>query len=273
MVAVVVTTRNSASTLEPCLASIRAQRGPTVDLVVVDNHSTDGTVPIALRYADRVVVAGPERSRQRNLGADAAIGDCLLFIDSDMVLPPSVAGECIDQISMGAGAVVIPERSIGEGFWAACKAFERSLYAGDDTIEAPRCFTRSAFLLAGRYDEGLYAGEDWDLANRVRASHILVARTATEILHDEGRLRLSDAMRAKFYYGGSMARYIRRHPRMARRQLVPFRKAYIRHGDKLFHSPLLATGMIVMRALEVVAGGAGLLASLRRDPHVITLGR
>src|SRR5579863_8848577 len=53
-VSVVVTTRNSAHTLEACLKSVRDQDYPATELVVVDNHSTDATLEIARRYAHRV---------------------------------------------------------------------------------------------------------------------------------------------------------------------------------------------------------------------------
>jgi len=57
-VSVVVTTRNSGQTLRACLASIRRQIYPAVELVVVDNHSSDQTPAIAAEYADRVATIG-----------------------------------------------------------------------------------------------------------------------------------------------------------------------------------------------------------------------
>src|SRR5204863_288384 len=78
-----------------CLASVRRQTEPGVELLVVDNHSRDATAEIARRHADRLIVAGPERSRQRNLGAQAARAPWLLFVDSDMVLPPETVSECL----------------------------------------------------------------------------------------------------------------------------------------------------------------------------------
>lgn len=262
LVSLVVTTRNSSATVEACLRSLRAQAWRPVELLVVDNHSSDNTSEIANRYADAFLIAGPERSRQRNLGAQAANGEYLIFIDSDMVVPPVVSTECVSALRAGAGAVVIPEVSVGEGYWARCKAFERSLYANDQTIESPRCFTRSAFLSAGQFDEDLFAGEDWDLAARVARVGVPVIRTRTAILHDEGHLRLIDAMRAKFYYGTSIRRYIRKQPKNATQQLTPFRKAYFRHIGVLLHEPRLTAGVVVMKSLEMAAGGAGLVAGL-----------
>jgi len=57
LVTVVVPTKNAERTLGACLASVRQQTGHAVELIVVDNHSTDASVEIARRYADAVEIA------------------------------------------------------------------------------------------------------------------------------------------------------------------------------------------------------------------------
>src|SRR5207245_6082346 len=143
-VSVIVPTRNSAATLEACLRSILAQSLP-VELLVVDNFSTDATPAIARRLASSFEQAGPERRRQRNLGPARPAGAYFLFVASHSVLPPPVVAECLEQAAAGVRAVIIPEVSTGRGFWAAAKALERACYLGDDTIEAARFFDRSLF--------------------------------------------------------------------------------------------------------------------------------
>src|SRR5579875_879461 len=162
LVSVVVPTRNSAASLRPCLQSIIDQSYPHVETVVVDNHSTDATVEIARSMASTVLTQGPERSVQRNAGARVAKGSYLVFIDSDMVLAPAVIERCIQgvQANPALKGLIIPEESVGEGFWARCKALERSCYVGDDSVEAARFFRRDVFERTGGYDELLNAGED-----------------------------------------------------------------------------------------------------------------
>ena len=258
-VSVVVPTRNSAQTLEACLHSIRAQSAESVELIVVDNHSSDSTPQIAGQLAAEVVTEGPERSRQRNIGARLASGRWLMFVDSDMVLPPDVISECLTA-SEHATAVIVPEVSVGSGFWSACKALERSCYVGDDTIEAPRFIDRNFFLQIGGFDEDLTGPEDWDLANRIRETGAPTRRTSTPIVHDEGRLTLLGTMRSKYYYGRTFRRYIRKHPSAARSQMTLLRPAYARNLQRLARQPLLAAGMMFMKSCEIVAGGVGALA-------------
>jgi glycosyltransferase involved in cell wall biosynthesis len=276
LVSVVVPMRNSAAHVVPCLESIRAQTHERIEVVAVDNHSSDGTAELVAPLADRFLVVGPERSAQRNAGALASRGDHLLFIDSDMVLEPNVVRECVEAVdadSVGRTIVVIPEVSVGKGFWARCKALERSCYVGEETIEAARCFPRAFFLELDGFDEHLPAGpEDWDLHERARLTGARVVRTSAYIQHDEGALRLKHTLAKKFHYGGSMGAYIRRHPTLARRQLLPIRPAFLRHWRRLASEPGLAAGMMFMKSLEFLAGAAGLsMAIVRRrgshDPH------
>jgi glycosyltransferase involved in cell wall biosynthesis len=262
-VSVVVPTRNSARTLGACVESIRRQNYAAVELIVVDNGSVDATREIAAAGGDAVIDAGPERSAQRNEGARRAKGEYLLFVDSDMVLEPDVVAECVAAVTRGAEAVVIPEVSFGRGFWARCKALERSFYVGDAIIEAGRFFVRDAFFRVGGYDETLTGPEDWDLHARMRAAGSPLARTRAKIRHDEGELRLWDLAAKKFHYGRTMKRYINRHPDLARRQLRVLRPQFFRIRA-LRVNPITFAGMIVMKTCEFGAGLAGILMASRR---------
>jgi glycosyltransferase involved in cell wall biosynthesis len=262
LVSVIVPTRNSADTLGECLRSIRSQSYEPIELIVVDNGSTDATPRIAAGLADEVLDAGPERSAQRNAGARASHGSYLVFIDSDMLLRPEVIRDCVARAEAGFDAVVIPETSFGEGFWARCKALERSCYLGDETIEAARFFRRESFLEVGGYDETIpYGPEDWDIHARVRAAGARIGRAEAMIDHDEGALALRELLARKYYYGKASERYIRAHGTLAGRQLTVLRPAFRRHWRLLARHPLTAAAMLVMKACELGAGGAGLVVA------------
>jgi glycosyltransferase involved in cell wall biosynthesis len=259
VVSVIVTTRNSARTLDACLRSIRGQTYPQIELVVVDNGSSDETGSIARSYADRVLDAGPERSAQRNAGVAASSGESLLIVDSDMVLDRDVVGACV---ACAADAVAIPEDSFGSGFWARCRSFERNFYHGDSTVSAARFFRRSAFLAAGGYDESLLGGEDWDLSMRVCGSRPLAFARAL-IHHDEGHPRLRALVLKKFYYARGYRRFARKHGREGARRLTPIRPALLRNAGEMLRHPVLGTGVVVMKAAEVAGFLAGL--AMARD--------
>ena len=261
-VSVIVPTRNSASHLRACLESIRAQTHEKIELIVVDNHSVDDTPAIAGKYADTVLTVGPERSAQRNAGAGSANGSYLFFVDSDMVLEPDVVAEGLAQLrASSAEAVVVPEVSFGKGFWARCKAFERSFYVGDDTIEAARFFAAEAIAETGGFDETLPPGpEDWDLHERFRERGRPIPRTRALIRHDEGEVRLMPLMRKKFYYGKGMPAYVRKHRSRSRGQLRLVRPAFVAGWRRLAANPGTAVGMVFMKLCEFAAGAVGFAA-------------
>jgi len=265
IVSVIVPTRNSAKTLEACLESIHMQVYTQIELIVIDNQSSDLTPEIARRHADIVDTFGPERSAQRNRGARLAHGDYVLFVDSDMTLSSDVVGDCVDAIlSSGAPGVIIPETSFGEGFWAQARALERSCYVGDDTIEAARFFSRAEFERFGGFDETLVAMEDWDLSKRI-AGGTRLPRTRSEIRHDEGRLRLATALAKKRYYGASSGLYWRKHgtTTMAQANLV-FRPAFLRNWRRLLQHPILTAGFLSLKSLETAAAAIGAIESATR---------
>ncbi len=258
LVTFVVPTYNSARTIGQCVTSLATQSYPRCEVVVVDNNSTDATTAIArTRGADLVLTAGPERCAQRNTGARAGHGDIVVFIDSDMVLEPGVARAIVDRFEDPAvGAVVIPEHSFGEGYWAQCKVLEKSLYVGDDSAESARAFRREVFEGVGGWNEKLTAAEDWDLDDRIRAAGTGMARVDSFIWHDEGRLRLRGTFGKKRYYGRWMAAYLDSREdggqRLRRTALLSQPGTLVRHAPH-------TVGMVTMKAVEA----AGMLAGMR----------
>jgi GT2 family glycosyltransferase len=253
-VSVIVPTRNSGRTIANCLSSLRSQDYRDLETIVVDNDSTDGTREVAERLADVVFSAGPERSTQRNLGAARSTGEFLVFIDSDMIIPPTLVGEIAQDFRTKSEvtALVLPERAIGTGFWAQCRMLEKDLYLGDEDVEAARAFRRSAFSAAGGYDERIHAGgEDWDLPERIAATGGHVDRISTTLLHDEGRLRLRENLTTKLYYGRSFGVYAGKNPQEAARKAL--RLAFVRRRRLLARKPLHAVGLGAMKVLELLA--------------------
>jgi len=261
LVSAIITTRNEEKHLPPCLESVTRQTYKKIEIIVVDNNSTDKTKEIAKKYTKLVFNKGPERSRQRNFGVEKASGKYVLILDADMELEPEVIEECVAEIESDREikAVVIPEKSFGEGFWAKCKALERSCYLGDELIEAARFFDKKTFLEFRGYDENITGPEDWDLPQRIKKKY-KIGRIKSFIHHNEGKLSLLRTMRKKYYYAQKFAPYFKKHPQLAYRQAnLVFRPAFLRNWRVLLRSPILTLGMFFMRTCEMLAGGFGYL--------------
>ena len=123
MVSVVIPTYNSERTLEKCLKSIVDQIYKNIEIIVVDKFSEDKTVEIAKSYGARIVYDEGERTRAKNIGLKHAKGIYVLFVDSDMELSKDVVKECVELAEKDdkIGGIIIPERSVGNGFWVKVK--------------------------------------------------------------------------------------------------------------------------------------------------------
>lgn len=93
LISVVVPCYNAAPYLEECLASLCAQTLPDIEVIVVDDGSTDGSGALLDTIAareSRVRVlhqANAGVSVARNAGLDAAAGTFVAFVDADDTLP------------------------------------------------------------------------------------------------------------------------------------------------------------------------------------------
>lgn len=79
MLSVVIPTLDAEAALPDCLERMKAAD----EIVVVDGGSADGTAAAAEKAGARVVVAPKGRGSQLRAGADAALGDWMLFLHSD----------------------------------------------------------------------------------------------------------------------------------------------------------------------------------------------
>lgn len=94
LVTVVVPIYNVGAYLAECLDSLARQTYPNLEVVLVDDGSTDDSAAIAAGVAGRDprfrLIRQPNRGlgAARNTGIDAGGGEYLTFVDSDDVLPP-----------------------------------------------------------------------------------------------------------------------------------------------------------------------------------------
>jgi hypothetical protein len=89
---VVVPIHDSASTLQSCIDALMAAAGPDDEIIVADDGSTDGgcaTLEVAAGAITEVASdTNIGRGPIRNLGAAAASGDVIVFVDSDVAVHP-----------------------------------------------------------------------------------------------------------------------------------------------------------------------------------------
>jgi glycosyltransferase involved in cell wall biosynthesis len=258
LVSVIIPTFNSARFLDKCLSSLIKQKYERIEIIVVDDGSTDGTVETAEKYSCRVV-KNPRRGRAeaKNEGIKHSHGDYLLFIDSDMEPTPNVISECVSlaEKDKHVGGVIIPERSVGKSFWVKVRDFERSFYAGT-VVESARFFPANLAKEVGGFEEGLVFYEESTPPYKIqREKRVVFQRVKSVILHHEEDFSLVIWLRKKFYYGQTVRLHKHKYSDYSKLQTsVGFRYAiFVKNWRRFLKRPLLAFGVILLKSLEYSA--------------------
>lgn len=258
LVSVIVPTYNSARLLRQCLASIKAQTYPSIELIVVDNHSTDGTVAIARQFTDKVFSQGPERSAQVNYGVTQATGEYVYKVDSDFVLDECVVRQCVDTIQQGYDAIVVHNSPDTRVSWIAkIRRFEVDMYKYDITHSSARFVKKSVYEAIGGFDEQITAGEDYDFQNKLNRHNYRTGFIEAEALHLGEPTRFWPHMKKYYAYGRDFTNYKRSNQEESKEQLGFVRSVYIKHWRKFLRHPLLALGFVVYNVFKYGFGGFG----------------
>jgi glycosyltransferase involved in cell wall biosynthesis len=214
----------------------------------------DGTVAVAGEFTEKCYDHGPERSAQRNFGAAKASGKFLLFIDSDMILTPSVAEECVNScMEKDVAGAYIPEKIVGEGFLIKVRNFERKFYTGT-VIDAVRFIRKDVFESVNGFDEMLTGPEDWDLDRRIKEKGRFVIINSP-LLHNEGDFDVGNYIGKKEYYiKKGLEAYKKKwdNDKIVNMQLGAYYRlwrVFTENGKwkRLFRHPILMVGMYYLR--------------------------
>ena len=215
---VVIPTKNEEANIGNCLGAFvdfvktGQSRFDKIELIVVDNFSSDRTREIAAEAGAKVFLQGPERCAQRNRGWREATGEVVMFVDADMIVPEATLREIengksrIENESGGKLCLYIPEVRAGKGLRIKARNFERSFYDGT-VIDGLRVIPRALLEAVGGYDEKLVACEDWDLDRRLKAAGAVTAITKGHLIHNEARQNFRKFLAKKAYYSKSVEFY------------------------------------------------------------------
>ena len=173
-ISVIIPTHNRAQWLTETLLSVQQQSLPPLEIIVVDDGSTDDTPAMLQTFGDAIkVITLPSSqgvSRARNLGAEAATGEWLAFLDSDDHWHPDKLAEqwAYQQQRPYLQALQCNEQWLRNGkqlkahkkpdHWCFEPSLERCSIAPSAIL-----LRRQLFIELGGFDEKLLACEDYDL--------------------------------------------------------------------------------------------------------------
>lgn len=264
-VSVIITTKNEERNMENILSSLKKQTLKDIEIIVVDNNSTDKTKQISQKFGALVFNKGPERSAQRNFGVSKASGKYVVILDADMILETKVLEECFKKAEEDEylKTITIREEPMGESFWAQCKKLELEFYSSnpESKTHAARFFEKKVFEEFEGYDLTLTGPEDWDLPERINKKYPKKYFTQSKIYHNEGDYGLWRILKKKFYYAQKASTYISKHNmKLTDSKFVYFlRPEFYKYTHLWLRNPLESLGLVFMLTLETFAGGFGFL--------------
>ena len=251
-VSVCIVNWNGSAVLRNCLASLEPHDGITLQTIVVDNASTDGSSEIpATEFPNVVLIRNTENvgfARANNQAADRATGRYLFFLNNDTVMLPGSLGKLVGYLDAHRQAVAVgpqligadgkPQRSarafptLGAALHAAClpirwtgvfqrqyrryrNAFDPARSAAVGQLAASALLVRAAaYRQAGGWDDAFPFGvEDVDLCLRLSKLGEIFYLADARVTH-LGRVS-SHLNRGPVYvnYQCGHARYFRKHHR------------------------------------------------------------
>jgi mycofactocin glycosyltransferase len=233
-VSIIVPVFNRADEIEVCLTSLQKLDYPReqIEIIVVDDASTDQTTAVVKRFGVKLIIQSLNKgqSAARNLGAAAARGELIAFIDSDCRADEKWLKELVPyfqdpRIALVGGYVAsFFRQSPLDRYEAVCSALnmgkEAVIGRGDRSVfYVPTCnllVRKSCFTAIGGLDEGLRVGEDVDLCWRLMAAdHLLIYLPKGRISHKHPN-RLLTLCQRRFAYGTSEAALYKRFPKIGK---------------------------------------------------------
>lgn len=192
-ISVVIPCHNGGTYLRQTIGSVLAQTQPPAEIVVVLDHSTDESLDIIRSFDSRVRYVEVDlrsAAAARNLGAQLASGQALMFLDADDVLGPTALQ------SLAKGLAAIPDGialcpwfrlELDAGTWVCRPPSVPSGQQPDDLLGGwlkgwyyPPCsilWSRDALQRAGGWGDDITVNDDGDLMFRALAegvNHTLV---------------------------------------------------------------------------------------------------
>lgn len=116
-VSIIIATFNMEKYISECLNSVIRQDYSNIEIIIVDDGSTDSTRDIIYNLSEKIKHKNNNSKNQgqssaRNNGVSHATGDFVVFLDSDDVFDKSLVSKCVTELTSNNTDVVFFNASV-----------------------------------------------------------------------------------------------------------------------------------------------------------------
>lgn len=247
LVSVVVPAYNCALYLQQAIESIRVQTYRSVEIIIIDDGSTDNTPDVIKNLGDDIISirqpnCGPAGTR--NKGIDAATGEFIAFLDADDVWLPSKLEKQIEYLDTHPEVALVYSQMMNfiDGQDAGADIFPQVVKSGrlfDDLLKntiipLPTVVVRAKVVRdVGSFDESLLTAEDTNFYLKVAYTYHIGVVPEVLLLRRLHASNLSFRVDISIGTLDNLDRIAERYPEVHPTRYPPMLTAYKIRGESL----------------------------------------
>lgn len=247
LVCVIIPTYNNGEFLPIAIDSVISQTHSNIEIIVVNDGSTDNTDEVVKGYLDDIIYiklknSGPAAAR--NTGMRSAHGKYIAFLDADDIWLPGKIEEQVNVFHSNPDVTLVYTRmtEFDHTSGEILREFPKKTYSGRifDNLLTENFILLSSVLIKtsilkemGGFDENLHTAEDTNLYLKIAKEFDIIGMNSILVKRRKHNTNISDRVDIPIGTLDNLDRIVRIFPETDPMKYPPMKKAYVIKGEAL----------------------------------------